>query len=145
MACHRTDEIANGGENTRVRGLLVVAGNGRKVRGGELGVLDTPVHGKPSTIVKVNGGENGEENVLKGVPDKIYSCEVPSLYGIREKLPDCLECIAETEDRVVMAIKHKTLPFSAVQYHPESILTEWDRLEDFAELRWCSCDTVTLM
>ena len=45
--------------------------------GGELGVLTIPVHWKPSTIVKVNGGGNGEENVLKGVPDKIYSYEEP--------------------------------------------------------------------
>ena len=45
--------------------------------GGELGVLDIPFHGKPSTIVKVNGGGNGEENVLKGLPDKIYSYEEP--------------------------------------------------------------------
>ena len=70
-----------------------------------------------------------------------------SIYEIRDKLPDCLECIAETEDRVVMAIKHNTLPFSAVQYHPESILTESGI--GLRILQNCvgagSCDTVTLM
>ena len=46
-----------------------------------------------------------------------------SLHGIREHLPSCLEETATSEDGVVMAIQHKTLPMAAVQFHPESILT----------------------
>jgi len=38
-------------------------------------------------------------------------------------MPSCLEVTASSEDGVVMGIQHKTLPFAAVQFHPESILT----------------------
>ena len=55
----------------------------------------------------------------------IQSCLLifSSLYGLRDKIPSCLDVTALTEDGIVMAIKHKTLPFAAVQFHPESILT----------------------
>jgi anthranilate/para-aminobenzoate synthase component II len=46
-----------------------------------------------------------------------------SLYGLREKLPRVLRPLAETADGVVMAVEHTELPFAAVQFHPESILT----------------------
>src|SRR5207247_2390212 len=46
-----------------------------------------------------------------------------SLFAIREKLPAVLEVTAESEDGVVMAIQHRTLPLAAVQFHPESIMT----------------------
>ncbi len=38
-------------------------------------------------------------------------------------MPECLDVTALSEDGIVMAIKHKTLPYAAVQFHPESILT----------------------
>lgn len=46
-----------------------------------------------------------------------------SLYGLSDKIPSCLDVTALTEDGIVMGIQHKTLPFAAVQFHPESILT----------------------
>ena len=85
--------------------------------GGQLGVLDYPVHGKPSVIHHRGTG------VFEGLPESFRVGRYHSLYAIREKLPPCLEVTAETEDGVIMGVRHRDLPMGAVQFHPESILT----------------------
>lgn len=62
-------------------------------------------------------------SIFNGMPKTFEVARYHSLYGIRDKLPDCLDVTALTEDGIVMGIKHKSLPFAAVQFHPESILT----------------------
>ena len=62
-------------------------------------------------------------SIFNGLPETFEVARYHSLYGLREKLPSCLDITALTEDGIVMGIKHKTLPFAAVQFHPESILT----------------------
>ena len=93
--------------------------------GGALGVLDYPMHGKASRI-RVLGGR-----IFEGLPKEFTAGRYHSLFAIREKLPSDLAVIAESEDGVVMAIEHRTLPLAAVQFHPESILT----LDDEVGLR----------
>jgi anthranilate synthase len=85
--------------------------------GGELGVLEYPMHGKPSVIRHTGVG------VFEGLPENFRVGRYHSLYAIREKLPASLEITAETEDGVVMGVRHRELPMEAVQFHPESILT----------------------
>ncbi|MBI3784213.1 MAG: anthranilate synthase component I [Deltaproteobacteria bacterium] len=85
--------------------------------GGRLGVLDYPMHGKPSRI-RILGGR-----IFEGLPREITAGRYHSLFGIRESLPAELIVTAESDDGVVMAIEHTTLPLAAVQFHPESILT----------------------
>jgi len=85
--------------------------------GGVLGVLDYPVHGKPSNI-KVLGGA-----LFEGLPSTFRAGRYHSLYAVREKLPTVLRVTAESDDGVIMAIEHGSLPLAAVQFHPESILT----------------------
>ena len=85
--------------------------------GGTLGLLDPPVHGKASRI-RVRGGR-----LFEGLPAEFTAGRYHSLYAIRERLPAVLEVTAESDDSVVMAIEHATLPLAAVQFHPESIMT----------------------
>ena len=85
--------------------------------GGRLGTLDYPMHGKPSEI-RWRGGR-----LLGNLPDRFEAGRYHSLFGERETLPACLDVTADTEDGVVMAVEHRTLPIAAVQFHPESILT----------------------
>ncbi|MEE9478231.1 MAG: aminodeoxychorismate/anthranilate synthase component II, partial [Roseateles sp.] len=46
---------------------------------------------------------------------------------VYEPLPDCLEVTAFTVEGEVMALKHKTAPVIGLQFHPESILTEFGK------------------
>jgi anthranilate synthase len=85
--------------------------------GGELGVLDYPMHGKPSLVHHQGKG------VFEGLPETFRVGRYHSLYAIREKLPACLEITAESEDGIIMGVRHRDLPLEAVQFHPESILT----------------------
>lgn len=87
--------------------------------GGELGVLDYPQHGKPS---KINVTESNSV-VFKDLPESFTVGRYHSLYALPEKFPQDLKITAMSEDDVIMAIEHKTLPISAVQFHPESIMS----------------------
>jgi len=88
--------------------------------GGELGVLDYPMHGKPSVVVHQGAG------IFEGLPEKFTVGRYHSLFARKESLPACLEVTAESEDGVIMGIRHRELPIEAVQFHPESILTMQD-------------------
>lgn len=85
--------------------------------GGELAVLDYPMHGKPSRV-RVLGGE-----LLEGLPAEFTAGRYHSLYALPERLPKELRVTAESEDGVIMAIEHVERPLAAVQFHPESILS----------------------
>jgi anthranilate synthase len=85
--------------------------------GGDLGVLDYPMHGKPSTVRHRNIG------VFEGLPAEFQVGRYHSLFARRETFPACLEVTAETDDGVIMGVRHRDLPIEAVQFHPESILT----------------------
>ena len=85
--------------------------------GGELGVLDYPMHGKASRI-RVIGGR-----IFDGFPATFTAGRYHSLFAIRAALPPALSVTAESEDGVVMAVEHVSLPLAAVQFHPESIMS----------------------
>lgn len=86
--------------------------------GGELGVLPYPMHGKPSRI------RHDGRGVFAGLPQDIKVGRYHSLYAIREKLPDELVITAESDDGVIMGVRHRRLPVEAVQFHPESLLSQ---------------------
>ncbi len=86
--------------------------------GGELGVLPYPMHGKPSRVRHDGCG------VFAGLPQDVKVGRYHSLYAIREKLPQELQITAESEDGVIMGVRHRSLPIEAVQFHPESLLSQ---------------------
>ncbi|MDX1979229.1 MAG: anthranilate synthase component I [Bryobacteraceae bacterium] len=85
--------------------------------GGELGVLDYPMHGKPSLVRHRNLG------IFEGLPKEFRVGRYHSLFAVREKLPSSLEVTAESDDGVIMGVRHRELPIEGVQFHPESMLT----------------------
>ncbi|MGF1479815.1 MAG: anthranilate synthase [Cyanophyceae cyanobacterium] len=87
--------------------------------GGELGILDYPQHGKTSQILVVEP----ESRLFKNLPQSFEVGRYHSLFALPHRLPDALQVTAVSEDNVVMAIEHKELPITAVQFHPESIMS----------------------
>ena len=85
--------------------------------GGELEVLDYPMHGKPSKVSHRGRG------VFEGLPESFQVGRYHSLFAKRETFPSSLEITAESDDGVIMGVRHRELPIEAVQFHPESILT----------------------
>lgn len=77
------------------------------------------MHGKTSLIY------HNDVGVFKGLPNPYTATRYHSLVIEKETLPDCLEITAWTDDGEIMGVRHKTLAVEGVQFHPESILTEY--------------------
>ena len=75
------------------------------------------MHGKTSQIT------HDAKGMYSGLPNPFTATRYHSLTVERESLPDCLDAVAETEDGLLMGIRHKEYPIEGVQFHPESILT----------------------
>ena len=69
------------------------------------------------------------------IPSPYTVTRYHSLALLEDKLPQCLEILARTDDQEIMAIRHRDLPFYGVQFHPEAILTDfgYDILQNFME------------
>jgi para-aminobenzoate synthetase len=77
-----------------------------------------PVHGRPSEIL-----HDGDE-LFRGIPQRFPAIRYHSLAVI-EPLPDELRKIAWSSDGTLMALRHVTRPIWGVQFHPESVATEF--------------------
>jgi len=75
------------------------------------------VHGKSSTI-RHNGSE-----LFTDLPIPFEAGRYHSLVVDRDSFPACLEVIAESDDDIIMALRHRQFPVYGVQFHPESVLT----------------------
>lgn len=76
------------------------------------------MHGKTSQII------HNATDIFAGLPSPYEATRYHSLIVERATLPDCLEITAETEDGLIMGLKHKEYPLFGVQFHPESIASE---------------------
>lgn len=86
--------------------------------GGDVVRAPLPMHGKVSTITHQARG------LFHGVNGPLQATRYHSLIVARDTLPEALSIEAETEDRQIMALSHRTLPVHGVQFHPESIASE---------------------
>ena len=86
--------------------------------GGDVVRAPRVMHGKTSTITHDGAG------VFAGLPNPITATRYHSLVVERDSVPAALMVTAESEDGLVMGLRHRDLPIEGVQFHPESILTE---------------------
>jgi len=98
--------------------------------GGDVVRAPHVMHGKTSTITHDGRG------VFTGLPNPFTATRYHSLVVERDSVPDVLEITAESEDGLVMGLRHREFPIEGVQFHPESILTEsgHDLLGNFLSL-----------
>lgn len=83
--------------------------------GGSLRQLEQPMHGKASAVA------HRGESIFAGMPTPLQVGRYHSL--VADRMPDCFQVTAQTDDGAVMAIAHRSLPIAAVQFHPESLLS----------------------
>ncbi len=93
------------------------------------------MHGKTSFV------RHRDIGVFAGLPNPLEATRYHSLIVERASVPDGLEITAETDDGLVMGLRHRELDIEGVQFHPESVLTNagHDLLKNFLD----RCDTRT--
>ena len=77
------------------------------------------MHGKVSEV------KHYGHPLFDGIPTRFKATRYHSLTIEPDSMPDCLEVTARSDDGVIMGISHKTLPMHGVQFHPESIASEY--------------------
>ena len=88
-----------------------------QVFGGEVVRAPQIVHGKTSLI------RHDGKGVFADLPEPLEATRYHSLIVDRESVPAALEITAQTDDGLVMGLRHRELPIEGVQFHPESVLS----------------------
>jgi len=98
--------------------------------GGTVIRADRIMHGKLSPIF------HDGQTIYRGLPNPFEATRYHSLIVDRATLPDCLEISAWTQEGEIMGLRHRQYEVEGVQFHPESILTDFGRhiIENFIRL-----------
>lgn len=91
-----------------------------EVFGGSIKNMNDVYHGVATEMEVVKSNTI----LFKNIPNKFPAARYHSWIASKENFPKDLEITAVDEEGGIMALRHKTHPISAVQFHPESILTE---------------------
>jgi anthranilate synthase/aminodeoxychorismate synthase-like glutamine amidotransferase len=78
-----------------------------------------PMHGKPSCI------HHDGRGIFTGLPSPFQAARYHSLAIARAGLPPELRVTATSDDGEIMAVEHTHHPVVGLQFHPESVLTEY--------------------
>jgi para-aminobenzoate synthetase component II len=92
-----------------------------QVFGGDVVRAERLMHGKTSSITHEGLG------LFNELPSPIDVTRYHSLIVKKESFPKDLEITAWTNEGEIMALKHKTLPIEGVQFHPESIMSQFGK------------------
>jgi anthranilate synthase/aminodeoxychorismate synthase-like glutamine amidotransferase len=87
--------------------------------GGRVVRAATLMHGKTSNVW------HDGKTIFRNIPSPFMATRYHSLVVEAASLPDCLEVSARTPDGEIMGLRHRRFLVEGVQFHPESILTEW--------------------
>jgi len=87
--------------------------------GGEIVRARRPMHGKTSLIFHEG------RSIFTGLPSPLTATRYHSLVMAPESCPSELDVTATTDDGEIMAVQHRQFPVTGVQFHPESVLTEY--------------------
>lgn len=77
------------------------------------------MHGKVSTV------EHYGHPLFEGIPERFEATRYHSLTIEPDSVPDCLEVTARSDDGIIMGLSHRELPIHGVQFHPESISSQY--------------------
>lgn len=91
-----------------------------EVFGGSIINMDEVFHGVATEMKVIQP----DAAIFKGISNEFPAARYHSWIASKEDLPSDLEITALDDEGEIMAIRHKEFPISAVQFHPESILTE---------------------
>jgi len=88
------------------------------------------MHGKTSEIF------HNQKGIFEGIPSPFKAVRYHSLVIDEKTLPENIGITARSDDNEIMAIEHKNYPIWGVQFHPESVLTDYGKklLENFLKL-----------
>ena len=117
------------GETTPILGVCLGQQCIGHVFGGNVIRAPRLMHGKVSPIAHQGTG------IFAGLPSPFTATRYHSLI-VEEPLPGELEATAYTPEGELMGVRHRTKPIFGVQFHPESILTEYghDILRNFLKV-----------
>ncbi|MDQ0641783.1 anthranilate synthase component 2 [Pedobacter sp. W3I1] len=94
-----------------------------EVFGGTLLNLGRPMHGIATPVTVVDG----DEPLFWECPQTINVGRYHSWVVSKDNFPSCLKITARDHKNEIMALRHETLDVRGVQFHPESVLTEYGK------------------
>jgi anthranilate synthase component II len=113
--------IDNYGSQKSILGVCLGHQAIAEVYGGSIRNLERVYHGVSSSMKKIVG----DDYIFRGLPQVFDAGRYHSWIVEDETLPDCLEVTVRNGAGEIMALRHREFDVRGVQFHPESVLTEY--------------------
>ncbi len=100
--------------------------------GAELKNFKTPCHGKKEHLLITSN-----DVIFKSLPNNFYVGLYHSWYVDTNNFPDELMATSFSKNKIMMSFRHQTLPIYGVQFHPESVMTDYglEILQNFISIK----------